>query len=64
MKDKKIKKTDEFLLRNSVSLYEQPMTAEEYAAARERASHEFRTPTGEYIRYTAPKLWEVSYGNS
>lgn len=63
MRKKSSKKTTGFL-KNPALHYEQLMTAEEYAAARERASHEFRTPTGEYIRYTAPKLWEVSYGNS
>lgn len=56
MKTKNKKKSDR--LRKTVPPNDHKNRAENREKTRERASHEFKTPTGEHIRYTAPALWE------
>ena len=56
MKTETKKKTDR--LRKTVPPNDHKNRAENREKTRERASHEFKTPTGEHIRYTAPALWE------
>ena len=56
MKKQNVKKTD--TLRKNVSPYEHKNHAEDREKTRERASHEFKTLTGEHIRYHAPAPWE------
>ena len=57
MKKETKKKTD--TLRKTVPPNDRKTHAENREKTRERASHEFKTLTGEHIRYTAPALWEI-----
>ena len=57
MKKETKKKTD--TLRKTVPPNDRKTRAENREKTRERASHEFKTLTGEHIRYTAPAPWEI-----
>lgn len=57
MKKQNKKKSD--ILRKTVPPNDRKTHAENREKTRERASHEFKTLTGEHIRYPAPALWEI-----